>query len=147
MKHSMKLACAAASLALCCAAASADGLPYKAGPVVVVTSIKIKEGHFFDYWTFLRTQWREENEAAKKAGIVLSYEVLSAQPKTPNEADLYLVITYPNYAALDNLDEKMSAIDEKLWGSLKQAAKEDADRNSIRTVLGSETLQVYGFKE
>ena len=145
MKFPMTLASAAATLAFCCAA-SADEIPYKAGSVVVVSAIKIKEGHFLDYWNFLSTKWRQENEEAKKQGIVLSYEVLNAQAKSPNEPDLYLVITYPNYAALDNLDQKMSAIDKQLWGSLKQASQADAERESIRTVLGSETLQVYNFK-
>lgn len=145
MKSLLKLACAA-TFAICCTTVLADELPYKAGPVVIVSSIKIKEGHFLDYWTFLNTKWKAENEEAKKQGIVVSYEILSAQPKSPQEPDLLLVITYPNYAALDTIDEKMSAIDKKLWGSLKEAAQEDANRDSIRTVLGSETFQVMNFK-
>jgi hypothetical protein len=132
---------------VCSGIAVADELPFKEGPVVVVSSIKIKEGKFLDYWNFLSTSWRQENEEAKKQGIVLSYNVYSAQAKKPTDPDLYLVITYPNFAAMDGLDEKMALIDKKIWGTLKDAAKSDSDRESIRTVLGSEVIREMGFKK
>jgi hypothetical protein len=131
----------------CGGLAAADELPYKEGPVAVVTGIKIKEGKFFDYWNFLNTSWRQENEEAKKEGLVVSYKIFGAQPKTPADPDLYLVITYANYAAMDGLDEKLAVIDKKIWGTLKEAAKSDADRESIRTVLGSEVIRELDFKK
>ena len=124
----------------------ADELPYKEGTVTQVSSIKIKEGRFLDYWTFLSTSWRQEMEEAKKQGIVVSYTIFEAYAKTPHEPDLYLVVEYPNLAALDNIDEKMSAIDKKIWGSLKQASQSDADRDAIRTVLGAELIRELRFK-
>jgi hypothetical protein len=131
---------------LACAVCVADELPYKEGTVTQVSSIKIKEGHFLDYWTFLSTSWRQEMDAAKKQGIVVSYTIMQANPKTPQEPDLYLVVEYPNLAALDGIDEKMGAIDKKIWGSLKQAGQSDAARDSIRTVLGSELVRELKFK-
>src|ERR1700683_891284 len=92
---------------LACGLCVAGELPYKVGTVTQVTSIKIKEGKFFDYWTFLSTSWRQEMEAAKKEGIVVSFTVFQANPKTPDEPDLYLVVEYPNLATLDTIDEKM----------------------------------------
>ncbi|MEA3151353.1 MAG: hypothetical protein QOD56_2292 [Gammaproteobacteria bacterium] len=132
---------------VCGSLAAADELPYKEGPVAMVTSIKIKEGKFFDYWAFLSTSWRQENEEAKKQGLVLSYTIYGAQPKTPSDPDLYLVVMYANFAALDGLDEKMALIDKKIWGSLKDAAKSDADRESIRTILGTEVIREMDFKK
>jgi hypothetical protein len=124
----------------------ADELPYKEGTVTQVSSIKTKEGHFLDYWTFLSTSWRQEMEEAKKQGIVVSYTVFSATPRTPHDPDLYLIVEYPNLAALDGIDEKMGAIDKKVWGSLKQASQSDADREAIRTVLGTEIVRQLHFK-
>jgi hypothetical protein len=124
----------------------ADELPYKEGTVTQVSSIKIKEGHFLDYWNFLGGSWRQEMEEAKKEGIVVSYAIYEAYARTPQEPDLYLVIEYPNLAALDNIDEKMSAIDKKIWGSLKQASQSDAERDAIRTVLGAELIRQLHFK-
>jgi hypothetical protein len=131
---------------LACGLCVADELPYKVGTVTQVTSIKIKEGKFFDYWTFLSTSYRQEMEAAKKEGIVVSYTVFQANPKTPQDPDLYLVVEYPNLATLDTIDEKMAAIDKKVWGSLKQASQSDSGRESIRTVLGSELVRELKFK-
>jgi hypothetical protein len=135
------ISCASVGLSV-----AADELPYKQGPVTVVSSIKIKEGKFFDYWKFLNSAWRQENEEAKKQGLVLSYTIYQASPKTPADPDLYLVITYPNMAVFDTIDEKMAVIDKKIWGSLQEAAKTDADRESIRTVLGSEMIRELDFK-
>jgi hypothetical protein len=124
----------------------ADELPYKEGTVTQVSSIRTKEGHFLDYWTFLSTTWRQEMEEAKKQGIVVSYGIYESYPKTPQEPDLYLVVEYPNLAALDGIDEKMGAIDKKVWGSLKQANQSDAERDAIRTVLGTELIRQLHFK-
>jgi hypothetical protein len=49
-------------------------------------------------------------------------------------------------AVLDTIDEKMAAIDKKIWGTLQEAAKSDTDRESIRTVLGSEIIRELDFK-
>jgi hypothetical protein len=124
----------------------ADDLPYKEGTVTEVSSIRTKEGHFIDYMTFLNTSWRQEMEEAKKQGIIVSYSIFSATPRTPHDPDLYLIVEYPNLAALDNIDEKMGAIDKKIWGSLKQAAQSDAERDAIRTVLGTEIVRQLHFK-
>jgi hypothetical protein len=133
---------AAVLCGLCCA----DELPFKEGAIVQVSSIRTKEGKFMDYWNFLSTQWHQEMEQAKKDGLVLSYDIYQANPRTPHDPDLYLVVTYANYAALDGLDEKMAAIDKKIWGSLNKAAQTDAERESIRTVLGSEMIQKLDFR-
>lgn len=132
--------------ALLCGVCFADELPYKASSVTQVSAIRTKEGKFLDYWNFLSGSWRQEMDEAKKQGLVVSYAIYAASPKSPHDPDLYLVVTYPNFAALDGIDEKMSLIDKKIWGSIKQAAQSDADRESIRTVLGSELIQKLDFK-
>lgn len=131
---------------LACGLCVAEDLPYKEGTVSEVSSIKIKDGHFLDYWTFLSTSYKQEMDEAKKEGLIVSYTIFSATPKNPNEPDLYLVVEYPNMAALDGLDAKMSAIEVKLFGSLKQAGEKSAERESIRTVLGSELIRELKFK-
>jgi hypothetical protein len=86
-------------------------------------------------------------DEAKKEGLIVSYTIFSATPKNPNEPDLYLVTEYANMAALDGLDAKMSAIDAKIFGSLKQAGAKSAERESIRTVLGSEIIRELKFNK
>ena len=61
-------------------------------------------------------------------------------------ADLILVTEYKNWAALDGLGSKFDKISAEVEGSTEAAAKSDAERNKIRTVLGARTSQEAIFK-
>ena len=73
-------------------------------------------------------------------------EVLVAQPHNPQDADVILVTEYKNWAALDNLGSKLDQVSTKIEGSVDKANQSQADRAKIRTVLGSETVQVAQLK-
>jgi len=133
------LACC--SLALAATAALADGTHYNDGPVVNVAAIRTVDGHFDDYMQWLATTFKKQQEAAKKAGLVLSYHVYVAEPHGPNEPDIYLVIEYKNWAAFDGLGGKLDALSAQIEGSVEKANQGQAARGKIRTVLGSQTLQ------
>jgi hypothetical protein len=124
--------------AMSAAAASAmEDHPYTEGPVTEVEFIKTKPGKFDDYMTWLSTVWRQINEEAKKAGIVISYRIYTTEPRTPSDPNLILEVTYPNMAALDGLEDKMDAIDEKIEGTLAKSNQNEIDRGSLRDVIGS----------
>ncbi len=126
----------------------AQELPYREGPVVDVTSIRVQDGRFLEYWHFLETRWKPEMEEAKRQGLILSYKVLSGSPRTPEEPNLYLFVTYANFAALDGVTEKMSAINRKLFGESPQKAEQGAmERAPVRTVLGDEMMQELEFRK
>lgn len=131
-------------LALC--AFMANGMaqqqakPYKEGPVTELSYIKIKPGRFDDYMKFLDTTYKTLMEANKKAGLITSYAVYSAQARSPHEADLILAVTYPNMAALDRIDEA-EAIAAKLIGPTDVQNKAAIDRGPMREVLGSELVR------
>jgi hypothetical protein len=80
-------------------------------------------------------------DEAKKQGVVTGYSFFAASPRSPDEPDLYLVETYPNMAAFDSVTEKMTAIDRKLYGSLKAADQGFADREELRKILGTEMIR------
>ncbi|HVN42171.1 MAG TPA: hypothetical protein VMT50_05255 [Steroidobacteraceae bacterium] len=115
--------------------------PYKEGPVTDVTAVRTQPGHFDDYMAFLATTYKKEMEAWKAAGLIIGYQVFQATPRQPSDADLYLLVTYKNMAALDGLAEKMDAIDEKLLGSQAQMNQATIDRGKIRTILGDEYIR------
>jgi hypothetical protein len=145
-KHSKFVAMALAGSMAWAGAALADDHSYTEGPVVNVSRIRTVDGHFDDYMNFVATKWKAEQEAAKKAGDVLSYQVLTVEPRTPDDPDLYLVITFKNWAALDGSIAKNDAIAKAVDGSVSAANKGEMDRASIRRVLGSETMQVLNLK-
>jgi len=121
--------------------ALADDHAYTDGPVVNVASIRTEYGHFDDYMKYVDTTWKAEQEAAKKTGDVLSYRVITVEPRSEHDPDLYLVVTYKNWAALDGATAKSDAIAKQVEGSLEASNKGDADRSKIRRVLGSFTGQ------
>jgi hypothetical protein len=126
--------------------AYADGRNYTDGPVVSATAIKTMDGHFDDYMQWLATTWKKQQEAAKKAGIITKYQVLTAQPQGPNDPDIYLVVEYKNWAAFDGLGGKLDAVSVQIEGSLEKANQSQSERTKIRTVLGSKTMQVAELK-
>ena len=137
---------AAATLAFSGAVAFADDHPYTEGPVVNVSRIRTADGHFEEYMKFVATKWKQEQEVAKKSGDVLSYEVLTVEPRTPDDPDILLVIYFKNWAALDGSIAKGDAIAKAVDGSVIAAEKGSADRASIRRILGSSTMQVLNLK-
>jgi len=114
---------------------------YKEGPVTAVTYIKIKDGQFDNYMKWLDTTFKAENEALIKAKIILGYKVYTQDARDPHDADLILTITYPNMAALDNLNERTDAITEKFEGDLNKQNQGFADRGSMREILGGKLIR------
>jgi hypothetical protein len=100
---------AAATAPLC-----AQQRPCEGGPVIVVTAVKVMDGQFENYMEYLNGTWRKSMGASKETGLVADYRVYSAQAHDADEADLYLVTTYPNMAAFDGIDAKMDPIMAKV---------------------------------
>jgi hypothetical protein len=136
----------AASFGMFGSVALANGRDYNDGPVVNVSAIRTVDGHFDDYMHWLATAWKKQEEAARKAGLVVDYHVYTAEPRSASDPDIYLVVTYKNCAALDGISAKLDAVSEQLEGSLDKAAQGEAARGKIRTVLGSETIQEAALK-
>jgi hypothetical protein len=127
--------------------ASAADRPYAEGPVVSVSSIRTADGKFDDYMKFVDTNWKQQQEAAKSAGNVLSYQVLNVIPRGPDDADLLLVVTYKSWAAgLDGALAKNDAISKTVDGSVATTNQGVSDRAQIRRLLGTTWMQVLNLK-
>ena len=147
---SMKNRCAAGAAFACLALASfgavADDHVYSEGQVMNVASIRTENGKFDDYMKYLDTTWKLEQEAAKKAGYIVSYQVVTVEPRHENDPDIYLVTTYKDWAALDGGLAKGDAIAKQIEGSVSASNQGVVDRNKIRRVLGSQRMQVLNLK-
>ena len=136
-------------LGLVCGAFAAladEGRPYTEGPVVTVTSVRTKVGMFDEYMKFVAGNYRRNMEEYKKAGLILDYGVYQAFPHNPHEPDLFLTVTFKNWAAFDGLQDKMDPIDAKVYGSVDASNKGAVDRDKIREILGSQTIQKLQLK-
>ena len=116
------------------------GKTYEEGQVTAVTYLKIKYGRFDDYVKWLESTWKPTMEAEQKAGLIVSYKVFTARPKSPNEPNLILMITYKNMAGLDKAAEA-EAVTEKVIGSAEVQNRARQERGEYREVLGSELIR------
>jgi hypothetical protein len=134
-------------MALFAVSAQAQQRPYADGPVTIVSSIKVVDGQFENYMSYLNANWRRAMEEAKKTGLVSDFHVYGAQAHNPSEPDLYLVVTYPNMAAFDGIDEKMDAIQTKVTKmNYKEADEASGKRVVMRELLGQMMVRELVFK-
>ena len=126
--------------------AAADDHAYSEGPIVNVSRIRTVDGKFDDYMKWLATTWKAEQEASKKAGYIVGYEVTTLEARGPDDPDILLMITYKNWAALDGALAKGDAIAKQIEGSVTAANQSQFDRAKIRRVLGTYTMQVMQLK-
>jgi hypothetical protein len=126
-------------------AAAADR-PYTEGTVTNVSAIRTMPGMFDDYMAWLAGPYKQAMEAQKAAGVIVSYAVYATVPRGPEDPDIYLLTTYKNMAALDNLSARLDPIYEKLQGSMAEQNKAYIDRGKMRTVLGDELIRQMVLK-
>lgn len=116
--------------------------PYKEGPVVVVSSIRTNPGQTANYMKYLFGDYAKQMNAEKAAGIILEWGVLSATPRSPDDPDIYLTVTYPNMAALDGLTDRVRPIMQKTMNMTpEQSAAAGAARGAMRRQIGSQVLR------
>lgn len=137
---------AVVGFALTSFAAVAEDHPFTEGQIVQVSAIRTEYGRFDDYMKFLDTTWKATQEASKKAGYITGYKVISVEARGENDPDIYLVVYYKNWAALDGGTAKADAIATQVEGSVAAANKGAVDRGKMRRILGSWTGQQLDLK-
>jgi hypothetical protein len=126
--------------------AAAEDRPFTEGSVVQVSAIRTEYGRFDDYLKFLDTTWKATQEASKKAGYTTGYKVILVEARGENDPDIYLVVYYKNWAALDGGFAKADTIAVQVEGSVTAANKGAADRGKMRRIIGSWTGQQLDLK-
>jgi len=120
--------------------------PYDEGPVTIVSSLRTLPGMNDAYLRYLATTYRTNMEAAKKEGIILDYRVYETTPRSPDEPNIYLTVTYKNMAAMDGLDDRMEPIMQRSFGDDAARSKAAIDREKMRRPLGQEMIREVVFK-
>src|SRR5579885_3123589 len=126
-------------------ATSKDKRGYTDGPVTEVAYVRVEYGHLEDYLAWLNTTWKPVMEASKQAGLIVGYKVCRALPKSPDEPNILLMITYKDMAAFggDTGDKaaELDAVAEKVIGSIEVQNQARVFRNEYRKVLGTELIR------
>ena len=111
---------------------------YDPGPVWRVTYYHIKPGQGDALWKDFREHTKPILEEFKKAGLISDYKTFT-NPVTdhPGDWDVALSISYPNYAALDQLATKGATIVAKHFGSRDAALERGKKLNDVFEVIAS----------
>ena len=137
MRYSLAALAASVAFAVAPALAQDDNMPaFENGPVWDIASVQTKDGHFDDYMRWLATDWKRQEEAMKKAGVIVSYHVYLVQNPRQNEPDIMLAQEYRNMAVFDATQAQQYALQAKIAGSVAKSNEAQAARGSIRTLTG-----------
>jgi hypothetical protein len=135
----LSMGLAASSLSL--NARAQDERQYSDGPVTEVNYIHVEYGHLEEYIDWLNSTWKPTMEATKKAGLIIDYKVFSATPRSPDQPNVFLMITYKNAAAALDKGVELEAVAKKVICSTECQNKARVGRNEYRKVLGSEYIR------
>jgi hypothetical protein len=111
---------------------------YDPGPIWRVTYYHLKTGQGDAFWKDFREHVKPVLEEFKKAGLISDFKTfLNPVLDHPGDWDVALSISYPNYAALDQLDAKGATIVSKHYGSRDAALEAAKKRNDLREAVAS----------
>src|ERR1700756_4012787 len=99
-------------------AADDESPAFENGPVWQCSDIQTKDGHFDEYMSWLSSSWKPQEEALKKAGVIISYKVFLVADPRQGEPDVILAQEYANMAAFDRSVADQYALAKKMVGSL-----------------------------
>jgi len=114
---------------------------YTDGPVTEVDYMHVEYGHFAEYIDWLNSTWKPTMEAMKKAGLIIDYKVFQALPKTPDQPNVYLWITYKNAAAALDHGVELEYVARKVIGSTEFQNQKRVERTAYRKVMGNELIR------
>ena len=139
MKTKRLLAAAlAASLLLLAASVYAQvRRPFRNGSVWNVAFIRMKPGMETPYLNYVATDWKKEQEALKKDGLILSYKVLTSEPHNPGDFNIMLMTEYKDLATMEANEKKADDLAQKVIGNDETQMEGYRKRLEIREVLGN----------
>jgi hypothetical protein len=120
--------------------------PYNEGPVWTLTMIKTKTGLADEYLKQITETVKPVYEEEKKQKIILDYKILNGEAASPQDFNILILVEYPNWAAFDNLRDKMDPIVAKVMGTEEQRRTTAVKRLDIREILGTKTMREITLK-
>ena len=118
-------------------AATPPARPFHDGPVWTITFVHTKPGLGLKYMEFLATDWKQEQEAFKKAGLILDYKVIGGEAHSPTDWDLMLMIEFKDLASMESNEDKMEAVSMQALDLNDQKMLQGyQDRSTWREIIG-----------
>jgi len=126
--------------------AKGSNAPYNEGPVWTLTMIKTKTGLADEYLKQITGTVKPVYDEEKKQKITLDYKILNGESSGPQDFNILMLVEYPDWAAMDNLRDKMDPIVEKVMGTEEQRRETAVTRLHVREILGTKTMREIALK-
>ncbi len=109
--------------------------PYRNGSVWNVAFIKMKPGMETAYLTYIATDWKRQQEAQKKEGLIVSYKVLTTEAHGAADFNIMLMTEYKDLATMEANENKAENLAQQIVGNDQKQMQGYKDRLEIREVL------------
>jgi len=120
---------------------------WEQGYIVQVTEVHTKDGMFNAYINDLSNVWRKFLDAQKEDGDVIRYGMFSNANPREGEPDLFLTVTFKNWAAFDRGVEYFENLGSQVLGSTEEMREANIDRGELRTIGSTYVLREITFKD
>ena len=111
--------------------------PYHNGSVWSMSMIRVKPGMDSAYLNYIATDWKRNQEAEKKEGLIISYRVLTTESHDATDWNVLLLTEYKDLATLEANEQKADAMAQKVVGDDQKQMQGYKERSEIREVLGT----------
>jgi hypothetical protein len=124
-------------VALCVSVQAQVSRPYRNGSVWEIAFIRVTPGMDEAYRSYLAGQWKANQEAAKKEGLIVSYKILTTEGHGPDDWNMLLMTEYKDLATMEANESKAEALAQKMIGNDQKQQDGYKERSMIREVMGS----------
>ena len=128
---------AAVLLTLSAVALAQVNRPYRNGSVWEVSFIRMKPGMDAAYLNYIATDWKRNQEALKKDGLILSYKVLTTEAHGSTDWNIMLMTEYKDLATMEANEPKADALAQTVVGNDEKQRQGYRDRIEIREVMAT----------
>lgn len=111
--------------------------PFSNGSVWSVGTISVKPGMNNAYKNYLASEWKKNQEAMKKEGIILSYMVLETEMHGTTDWNMLLLTEYKDLATYEASLSKADNLAQTVVGDDAKQMQGYRDRLLIREVTGN----------
>ena len=139
MKHNLTLTFSLflLMLTLSVAASAQVDRSYHNGSVWGIGVIAMKPGMDVAYKNYLAGDWKKQQEAMKKEGIILSYMVIQTEAHSSTDWNILLLTEYKDLATYEATQAKVDNLNQTVVGDDAKQMQGYRDRLLIREVLGN----------
>ncbi len=109
--------------------------PFRNGSVWNVAFIRMKPGMETAYLNYIATDWKRNQEASKKEGLILSYKVLTTEAHGGGDFNIMLMTEYKDLATMEANENKADNLAQQVIGNDQKQMQGYKERLEIREVL------------